>query len=564
MTTWTIPIRLATVDLLPSMKLHKQTDEIRKPAGQLEFDDITVEILLSVSGRRLAPSAARAVAPSMWETLSGQLNSSSDEPQDAFTSTYGELLGLMLRIAQLGGHLDIVRIIESNEGPSPDYLLISRAGHGRTYHLLECKGSSVDHHAVQRTHGSSLYICESLAAQRNEARAQLDSRLAYGRFGNSVSVSKTGVLTLPAHSAAISCVSVPDGRMAAAWQQLLQPITTRACAKLTCSPCIVRRDAIPANPAPVIPASNPLMANVIAVMAEKRLLWIVGDPEGTELMERIKSLDKIANGPRDENGFPGIVGFLNRYGEFERLCWSECWPAAQEAFTRLNEWIDQYAVSPAKEGGDPPLELDLVWWVSAAKLARAGALFLAERSGLRVDELRVAYDALGRYVGEVQKVLLAGSDRNEPDEMTLLEWPQVAVRTGPVRQRLFSNMALREVARMPDLRVREFSFQSANMVGHVRVNGDGSRSFKGVETNLDTEAAQETLPELLDRFFGIDGRLAAPEITASRIKLSWEPRDIAPVSVGESFVIALQGRSVNGWRAVDGRWSGVIRVNPLG
>ncbi|WP_152603471.1 MULTISPECIES: hypothetical protein [Burkholderia] len=545
---------MAEVDLLPSMRLHKQTDQIRQPSGTLEFDDIAVDILLSISGRRLAPSAARAVTPSMWETLTGQLTSTSDEPQDAFTSTYGELLGLMLRIVQLGGQLDIVRIIESNEGPSPDYLLISQAMAHRSYHLLECKGSTVDHYSVKRNNGASLYVCAGLADQRNAAREQLDSQLAHGRLGETISVSRGGVLTLPAHSAAISCVSVPDGRIAKAWPLALTPIPDRACQGDSCGPCIAHRNKIPV--APMLPSPVPSMANLIAVMATKHLIWFVGDPFDNELFHRITTLSPASSGEPRLLSASTFFTFFDLYRDFERAHWSQCVPAMYVAFWNMHQRVDLHHFF-LDENDDE----SLVWWVSAAKLVRAAARLLAERWGYYVDELHLAYANLGEQVNEIHATLLASENHHVASETTLLPWPAVTEQPDLFRQIELGTQPLRAILQLRDLARDGISFNSRALIGHIQMNADGSRELYAVETGPDSRNYHNGLSDRLARWLGEDlARITAEDIGMSSIRLSSENIAADAVNVGETFAFEIDnGTMINGWRSLDGRWRATLR-----
>ncbi|HIH2745951.1 hypothetical protein L3V59_07100 [Burkholderia aenigmatica] len=554
MPTWKLPIRFAEVDLLPSMRLHKQTDQVRQPSGTLEFDDTTVDILLSISGRRLAPSATRAVAPSVWETLTGQLTSTSDEPQDAFTSTYGELFGLMLRIAQLGGRLDIVRIVESNEGPSPDYLLISQAMAHRSYHLLECKGSTVDHFAVKRNNGSSLYVCAGLADQRNAARGQLDSRLAHGRPGASISVSQGGILTLPAHSAAISCVSVPDGRFASAWPLALAPIPDRACQGDSCGPCIVHRNAIPIDP--TLPAPAPYMANLIAVMAEKRLIWLEGDPFGTELLHRVTTFSPASSGKSRPLSASTFFNFLDHYRDFERAHWSQCVPAVYVAFWNMHQRVDLHRAF-IDENDDE----SLVWWVSAAKLVRAAARLLAERWGYYVHELHLAYANLGEQVNEIQTTLLVSENHAFASETTLLPWPAVTEHSDLFRQIELGTQPLLEALQLRDLPHDGISFNSRALIGHIQMNADGMRELHAVETGSDSQDLHNGLSGRLTLWLGENvASDTADGIGVSNIRLSFEDVTADAVNVGETFAFEIDGGTmINGWRSIDGRWRATMR-----
>jgi hypothetical protein len=152
-TLWTdsfeMPLRWS-VRPLDERSLEKQVLDIQKKMPRIiEITPGALFILSSIAGRRMTEPARWILFDSLWDILYGHLRTQYPERQDLLASTFGELLGVVLLALHLGGEVEIVRLLESNYGKTPDFLLLQTTSSGQTIaHLLECKGRVEDLHNV--------------------------------------------------------------------------------------------------------------------------------------------------------------------------------------------------------------------------------------------------------------------------------------------------------------------------------------------------------------------------------------------------------------------------------
>src|SRR6266516_303828 len=122
-TLWTKPFRMAfrlSIRPFDDAHLDKQAADIQ--ASNYRYVTITpgaLYILSSIAGRRMTEPARWILFDSLRDILNGNLRTQYPEKQDLLASTFGELLGVILLTAHLGGDIEIVRLLESTHGKCP-------------------------------------------------------------------------------------------------------------------------------------------------------------------------------------------------------------------------------------------------------------------------------------------------------------------------------------------------------------------------------------------------------------------------------------------------------------
>ncbi len=217
-TLWTkpvdIPLRFAVRPFNDKL-LTAQTHDIQSNQHVLKVTAGAMYIASSIVGRRVPEPVRWVILDSLQDILAGNLRNEHPEGQDIFASTLGEILGVILMALKLGNTLDFVRLLESNEDQTPDFIVFENTAGGRIPHLLECKGSVED---VYNTNDrGKLDICQHIRSFRKRGKEQLDN-INYSKLkaGGKISVSGSkmpfgfskGVATKN-----LSIVIIPDGRL---------------------------------------------------------------------------------------------------------------------------------------------------------------------------------------------------------------------------------------------------------------------------------------------------------------------------------------------------------------
>ncbi|MDP9310841.1 MAG: hypothetical protein M3R24_08095 [Chloroflexota bacterium] len=111
---------------------------------------------------------------SLNDILSGNLRNDYPEGQDLLASTFGEMLGALLMAFRLKGEVEIVRLMETNSGKTPDFLIFEQTLNGKLAHLLECKGSVEDVRNINQRASKRLDVCQHIRDFRGRGEEQLD------------------------------------------------------------------------------------------------------------------------------------------------------------------------------------------------------------------------------------------------------------------------------------------------------------------------------------------------------------------------------------------------------
>jgi hypothetical protein len=178
-TLWTeplnMPLRMSIRPFDEAKIVTEQAKDIqfRRPARVIKVTAGSLYILSAVVGRRMTESVRWVLFDSLQEILIGDLRTIYPEKQDLLAATFGELLGVILLALHLGGTIEVIRLLESQHGMMPDYLLVQTASSSPTVHILECKGSVEDVRNINGRPGK-IDICQEQRDRfTKEAREQL-------------------------------------------------------------------------------------------------------------------------------------------------------------------------------------------------------------------------------------------------------------------------------------------------------------------------------------------------------------------------------------------------------
>jgi hypothetical protein len=137
-TLWTeplnMPLRMSVRPFEQAKIVEEQAKDIqfRRPARMIEITAGSFYILSTVVGRRMTESARWILFDSLREILKGDLRTIYPEKQDLLAATFGELLGVILLAFYLGGTIEVIRLLDSQHGKMPDYLLIQTTSSNQT------------------------------------------------------------------------------------------------------------------------------------------------------------------------------------------------------------------------------------------------------------------------------------------------------------------------------------------------------------------------------------------------------------------------------------------------
>lgn len=291
-TLWTQPFKMAfrlSIRPFDDNSLNRQVVDIQAP--NYRYITITpgaLYILSSIVGRRMTEPARWILFDSLRDILNGNLRTQYPEKQDLLASTFGELLGVILLTQHLGGNVEIIRLLESNYGKMPDFLLIQTTTTAQTVHILECKGRVEDVHNINNRM-TKYDLCHEIRRFRDNAIEQIQTM--------DFSQAKAGPRTVVYQSKppfGISCLaatenvlisSVPDARIIDRCRSSVRFADRKKCGpKVTCKMCITN-------------LQDPSQANVISVLHQRE----------------IASKSKLDI---------GLLSFIARYRSVQRAVWS--------------------------------------------------------------------------------------------------------------------------------------------------------------------------------------------------------------------------------------------------
>jgi hypothetical protein len=225
---------------------------------------------------------------SLWDILDGHLRTQYPERQDLLASTFGELLGVVLLALHLGGEVEIVCLLDSNYGKTPDFLLLQTTSTGQTVaHILECKGRVDDVHNVNEhiAPASEFDLCREVRRLRTKARAQINTvDLSQVKVGSKTVMRQKKMpfgLAQLAATKNILISTVPDGRIRPYHAPLVQFARRPLCGLrgITCDMCMANRTQVPAQ------------ANVISVLYQGKIKR--ASPLGSELAHFIEQYQTV-------------------------------------------------------------------------------------------------------------------------------------------------------------------------------------------------------------------------------------------------------------------------------
>jgi hypothetical protein len=297
-----MPVRLA-IRPFTDHRLDAQAQQIQADTQKpITITPGAMYILSSIAGRRIVEPIRWVLLDSLRDILIGNLRTEYPERQDLLAATYGEILGALLLALQLGDKVEIVRLLESNNSQTPDFLLLEPTSDGEVAHLLECKGVVADVHNINQR--SALDVCQCIRSFRTSGKKQLDQikmrtvksgpRVVTRNFRHGLGKSvATKNLTV---------VYVPDARIPRLIDPRVQFPTYQRCAGqgADCIQCLTS-------------SVDYRHSNIISVLHQERVAS--------------RTLNK------------GLMGFIRRYRSVQRALWSEDDDGFVSELNRLIEYL---------------------------------------------------------------------------------------------------------------------------------------------------------------------------------------------------------------------------------
>lgn len=441
-----IPIRLVN-ESLNAHALNYQALAIQSKASArtLIITPGAMFILSSLAGRRIADPIRWFLMDSLDSIIKGELQNKHPERQDLLAPTFGELLGAVLLALALKGTVEIVRLLDSSFGTSPDYLLLQPGESGRIIpHLLECKGTVEDVHNIHDR--KQLDICQHIRNLRNIGKPQLDKvDLSVVKPGSRL-IARTkkipfGLSKIVA-TKNLAVICIPDGRIPSQIRRAgIMFASRKMCVTVDCINCMSSATASRAT-------------NLICVLHKESV---------------------IPNALLNAN----LQSFITRY----RLGQHATWTNDDEFFIRT---FDQLQVELVEQDWSPEVRPALI-------LMAGNLLEEAATQGLRIADMRL--DILERLSARdlpdlpdmIPNILSVGAEA--PIETVTLQRDQVidSVRSQQLSPRI--KLRLRDSQRFPD----ELAGLEFNMQGILE--NEGRTSVLRLTTDQITPDAYEALKE---------------------------------------------------------------------
>ncbi|WP_201384797.1 hypothetical protein [Ktedonobacter sp. SOSP1-52] len=268
--------------------LGEQAKEIQQAKPRyITITPGSLYILSALVGRRMTEPARWILFDSLIDILNGKLTNLHPEKQDLLASTLGELIGIMLFCQELGGDIELIRLLEITEGKMPDFVLIQTTGTAEMAHILECKGRVEDVHNINSRSG--VYdLCQEIREFRKKGKDQVETiQLAQARAGSRIKIKQQIPLGISSMAVTKNVLvsAIPDARIIGSCRNSVQFAKRIECSpKVTCETCMKSQVA-----------SSP--ANVISVLHQEKV---------------------AKGGVLDKN----LTQFLAHYRSVQRAIWS--------------------------------------------------------------------------------------------------------------------------------------------------------------------------------------------------------------------------------------------------
>lgn len=207
-----LPIRLA-VRPLGEKPVRPLATEIQANTDTVTITPGAFYFLSNIVGRRVVNPIRWVLLDSLRDILTNGLPTVFPERQDLLASTFGEMLGAIVLALKLSGKVEIVRLLDSSFGTTPDFLILETTKNGQVAHLLECKGTVKD--VVNVNERGRIDLCSDIRSFRKKGRLQLENvTWSKVRRGQSViAQTSRSVLVDSASSKNLAVVCVPDERL---------------------------------------------------------------------------------------------------------------------------------------------------------------------------------------------------------------------------------------------------------------------------------------------------------------------------------------------------------------
>ncbi len=242
-TLWTQPFRLPFRLALEGFNdgaLSKQARQVQRKHDFITITPGAMYILSQAAGRRITEPVRWVLLDSLSDILAGKLRTEYPERQDLLAATFGEILGALVLSLQLGQNVEIIRLLESNNIQTPDFILLERSGNIVKGHLLECKGSVLDVNNVNQR--KKVDVCQDIRNARRRGDAQLENiELDKLKTGSGIMLGQSQIasgLTASMTSKNLSVVVVPDGRLPGSIASTVEMATRQACHRVNCVQCL--------------------------------------------------------------------------------------------------------------------------------------------------------------------------------------------------------------------------------------------------------------------------------------------------------------------------------------
>lgn len=368
------------VESLREWTLRKQALAIQAGAGirELTITPGAMYILSAVAGRRVPDPVRWVLLDSLGSILSGGLQNTHAERQDLLAPTFGELLGTALLALEVGGEVEIIRLLDSHVGTSPDFLLLQYSGHpsGPVAHLLECKGMVEDVHNINGR--KAVDVCQHIRTLRNEGIEQLDEvnlkEVSHGASIRSRVARFPFALAETSASKNLTVLCIPDGRIPIQLDPAdLSPVNRDVCRNVGCVQCMTG-------------TTQPPMTNLICVIHR----------------------EKMAQGAAVA---PGLADFLKKYRMAQQAVWAGSDPFFTSSFDGLRASLD--------DNDWPPETRRTLVYMAATLLEAAAARQMRTAEVSRGLSERLADDEVKRILDEI--IVAAGSSPGKESDPVTLE-----------------------------------------------------------------------------------------------------------------------------------------------
>lgn len=218
--------------------LEKQARAIQGAQAEiLRIAPAAMYILSSIAGRRIMNPVRWVILDSLQDVLIGNLRTVYPERQDILGPTFGEVLGVLFLALKMAGDVEIVRLLEGNEGKVPDYLLLQTSNGQTTTHPLECKGVVGDVHNINDR--QNLDVCQRIRDFRKDGLEQL-CQGDLQDTGRRVQIRASSYGALSPSSINLSVSYIPDARILTMVSNQVE-FASRACCNendMNCLKCI--------------------------------------------------------------------------------------------------------------------------------------------------------------------------------------------------------------------------------------------------------------------------------------------------------------------------------------